>query len=63
MTCDSHKWCETAIDGLQVRVDGAAGMRLLGWEGVLPVSVVRTVVIAVTTTDKPAQHGTARSCV
>ncbi len=44
MTCEeSREWSETAIAGLHVRA-GVSGMRLLGWEGVLPLSVVRTVV-------------------
>lgn len=62
MTCDRHEWCETAIAGLQVRGDGAEGMRLLGWEGVLPVSVVRTVVTAGAAADKPTQRGPVGSC-
>ncbi|GGW80683.1 hypothetical protein GCM10010350_76790 [Streptomyces galilaeus] len=45
MACDEDRgWSETPITGLQVRADGAAGMRLLGWEGVLPLSVIRSVV-------------------
>ncbi|MEU0061575.1 hypothetical protein [Streptomyces sp. NPDC006334] len=47
MTRDGQQWRETTIAGLQVRntgVDGdIAGMRLLGWPGVVPVSVIRAV--------------------
>jgi hypothetical protein len=43
---ESRGWAETAIAGLQVRGDGVAAIRLLGWECVLPLSVVRTVVVA-----------------
>jgi hypothetical protein len=42
---ESCGWAGTAIAGLHIRDDGAAGIRLLGWEGVLPLSVVRTVVV------------------
>ncbi|MGX1480787.1 UNVERIFIED_CONTAM: hypothetical protein RKD50_009595 [Streptomyces canus] len=45
MECEeSPGWAETAIAGLHIRGDGATGTRLLGWEGVLPLSVVRTIV-------------------
>lgn len=47
MACDEDRgWAETTIAGLHVRGDRVTGMRLLGWEGVLPLSVVRTVVSA-----------------
>jgi hypothetical protein len=46
MECEeSRGWAETVIAGLHIRGDDAAGIRLLGWEGVLPLSVVRTVVV------------------
>ncbi|GGW72432.1 hypothetical protein GCM10010381_66470 [Streptomyces xantholiticus] len=49
MACDEGRgWSETTITGLQVRTEGAAGMRLLGWEGVLPLSVVGAVLGAAT---------------
>ncbi|GGS91484.1 hypothetical protein GCM10010206_62810 [Streptomyces cinerochromogenes] len=42
MTHDDQEWWETDVPGLHVRTsDGLRGMRLLGWEGVLPLSVVR----------------------
>ncbi|MGV9248959.1 hypothetical protein [Streptomyces sp. NPDC003710] len=43
MTHDQQEWSETDVPGLHVRTsDRICGMRLLGWEGVLPLSVVRT---------------------
>ncbi|MEU0599958.1 hypothetical protein ABZ484_17215 [Streptomyces sp. NPDC006393] len=50
MSCeDSRGWSETHIGGLHIRADGAFGMRLLGWEGVLPLSVIEAVVVEPTT--------------
>ncbi|MEV5146902.1 hypothetical protein [Streptomyces sp. NPDC052727] len=47
MTHDRQQWCETAIPGLHVRTGSAtAGTRLLGWPGVLPVSVIQSVGLA-----------------
>ncbi|GAA2768505.1 hypothetical protein GCM10010103_75470 [Streptomyces paradoxus] len=45
MACDEDRgWAETPIPGLQVCGEQVTGMRLLGWVGILPLSVVRTVV-------------------
>lgn len=45
MACDEDpEWSQTPIAGLQVRAEGAGGIRLLGWEGVVPLTVIRTVV-------------------
>lgn len=43
---ESRGWAETTIAGLHIRGDGVAAIRLLGWEGVLPLSAVGTVVLA-----------------
>lgn len=61
MACDEDRgWSQTPIAGLQVRADGAAGMRLLGWEGVLPLSVIRTIVgLATPTPEEPAASAPA----
>ncbi|MFD9984028.1 hypothetical protein ACFWZJ_27000 [Streptomyces massasporeus] len=49
MACDeSLDWLETSIDGLQVRTQGAIGTRVLGWEGVLPFSLIPVVMTGVT---------------
>ncbi|GAA2271879.1 hypothetical protein GCM10010415_43350 [Streptomyces atrovirens] len=47
MTHDHQEWCETDVPGLHLLTgDGICGMRLLGWEGVLPLSVVRLTLAA-----------------
>jgi hypothetical protein len=50
---EGREWSETSIAGLQVRAEGAAGMRVLGWEGVVPLSVIRTVVTSAASTASP----------
>ncbi|GGW16383.1 hypothetical protein GCM10018980_18830 [Streptomyces capoamus] len=63
MTCDGQQWQETTIAGLQVRNDGVAGdiegMRLLGWPGVVPLSVIRAV--GLTPADEPTPGGRNRA--
>ncbi|MFC9269120.1 hypothetical protein ACFTXJ_15290 [Streptomyces zhihengii] len=43
MSEQQQAWQDTQIAGLQVRRDGTGpvAMRLLGWEHVLPIAVVR----------------------
>ena len=47
MTYDGRQWCETEIPGLHVRTGfGTAGTRLLGWQGILPFSVIGPTVLS-----------------
>jgi hypothetical protein len=39
---ERRDWCETTIEGFEIRVTGRAGAaRVLGWEGVVPIPLVR----------------------
>ncbi|CAL9673023.1 hypothetical protein SUDANB105_07657 [Streptomyces sp. enrichment culture] len=58
MTYDRQKWCETAVRGLHVRIGaGPPGVRLLGWPGVLPFSVIRSVELAIGTEQPSPRAG------
>jgi hypothetical protein len=59
MECEETRgWAETSIAGLHIRGDGAAAIRLLGWEGVLPLSVVRMVVVGLPAGKSSVPHPT-----
>ncbi|MFJ8074128.1 hypothetical protein ACIQ7Q_09355 [Streptomyces sp. NPDC096176] len=59
MGTHTESWSSTQIPGLEVRKDGAGlvAMRLWGWEGVLPLSLIRTT-SALSTDVAPAGHTT-----
>ncbi|WP_427168482.1 hypothetical protein ACQF4J_45740 [Streptomyces sp. C1-1] len=51
---ESQQWLETSIAGLQIRTHGVGGMRVLGWEGFLPLSVIPAVTADGASTATPA---------
>lgn len=47
MEYGQQDWCETAIDGFEIRVSGTVvATRVLGWEGVVPRRLASTLVPA-----------------
>ncbi len=61
MTHDHQEWCETDVPGLHLLTgDGIRGMRLLGWEGVLPLVVRLTLAAPRKDGDGGACHPPAR---
>jgi hypothetical protein len=52
-------WNSTDTLGLEIRTDstGTVAMRILGWEGVLPLSVIRLTTTAVMAAARPPAIG------